>query len=532
MDDNKFMKIDGSLISIAEEESDPSRKVAKFLLCPLDEANANLKGIKESDLSEDEMKTLIGQPLVTKVIFDENTKQYNFSGHLMQKKWKYDQSGNLVKFSDFTSTNPIGYHTSISIEDIEFGDVTKRCLVAEVVLWTRYYRAMEVIERLGTDLHTSWEVSYGGKYIEDGIEWLTDILFLANCVLGSNINPAYSDAGLLECAEENNNQEDELGQALIDDIKEIRESENNDQVLEQDNTEISIQSDENSVDDKLNENIEGGHKIMANEKKENIETSALNTDDLRSKVVSAVYATESMNRYYYGVIVYPYDYVAYAKLSNQDSVSDDFTKFTFVINSDDSISLTSQEDVKMTFTPKMQSETEVAELQAQIDAVNVTLSEKETELSTKIDEIVKLGETITSQQETIAEKDKAIAELEPIRLQMEQAEAEKKEAEIAEQKENLKKMALSSKYFTEEEIETSEELKKAIEEIDEKQIKCLIAERVVEQASKIETPEQKETIVSETKEKEIEVSTDLSTNYEYETSSNALLSYARRNIKK
>jgi hypothetical protein len=509
-----LFEINGNLISVAEQSSDPSRKIAKFLLCPLDEANANGKGIKESDLTAEELNTLVGQPLVTKVIFNEKTKQYDFSGHLRKQVYKIDDNGNVIKFSDFTSTNPIGYHTEVNIEDVQFGDVSKRCLVASVTLWTRYYRAMEVIDRLGENLHTSWELSYENSYSENGVEWLKGILFLANCCLGTDITPAYRDAGLLEVAEE---QEDELAMAMLEDINNINQNE-------------SIQSDNDSVENKLNEQDKGGIVDMA-EIKNKTEMSSLNTADLRSKVTSAIYATEGNNRYYYGVIVYPYDFVAYAQLDSQDSVSDDYTKFTFVVNSDDTISLTSQEDVKMVFVSKVQNEEQIAELQKQLDEANVSLSEKEVELSTKIDEIVKLGETIQSQKDTIAEKEDVIAQLEPIRQQMEQAEAEKKEAEIAEKKENLRQMALTSKYFTEAEIEASEDMKKAIEELDEKQIKCLIAEKVVEVASKVEV-EKKE--VSETSEKEIEVSTDLNAEqqYDYSVTGNPLMDILKNKKKR
>ena len=530
MSNENLFKINGTLISVAEQESDPSRKVAKFLLCPLDEANVNGKGIKESDLSEEEMNTLMGQPLVTKVIFDEKTKEYNFSGHLMTKKWKYDKDGNLVKFSDFTSTSPIGYHTSVSIEDIEFGDITKRCLVAEVILWTRYYRAMEVIERLGTELHTSWELSYSETYKEDGTDWLKGILFLANCVLGSNVNPAYKNAGLLECAEEVliEEQENEFTEAFINDLNEISQSER------QENIEISIQSDENSVENKLNQNIEekGGIVDMA-ENKNKTEVSSVTSNDLYSKLRVAINSIDS-NRWICISRVYPYEFRAIGYDWNAEC-EDDYIEFSYTVDSNEVVSIVSETPTKMVFVPKTQNDEILAELQSQLDNANTSLSDKETELSAKVDEIVKLGESLNSQKDIISEKEAIISELDPLKLQMEQAEAEKKEAEIAEQKENLKKMALSSKYFTEEEIETCEALKEAIEKLDDKQIKCLIAERVVEQASKIETPI-KEVEISEFEKKtisEIEMSTDINTNnYEYKDASSALLNYARRNIKR
>jgi hypothetical protein len=542
LDENKSIQINGSLISISEQESDPSRKVAKFLLCPLDEGNANGKGIRESDISEDEINTLIGQPLVTKVIFNEKTNEYDFSGHLMKKVWKYDKDGNLVKFSDFTSTNPIGYHISVSIEDIEVNNITKRCLVAEVVLWTRYYRAMEVIERLGTNLHTSWELSYADSYKEDGVEWLKGILFLANCVLGSNINPAYKIAGLLECAEEvlEEEQENEFIDAFVNDLNEINISSTEEQIninnseieLQPENLELetSIQSDENSVDNKLNEIIDekGGIVDMA-ENKNKTEVSSVTTNDLYSKLNVAINAINPdswicISRVYpYEFRVIGYDWSA--------ECEDDYIEFKYVVNSDESISITSQTPVKMTFVPSAQIDEQIQTIQVQLDGVNDELSTKKTELSTKLDEIVTLGESITSLKDQLAEKEALIAELEPLRIEKAEAEKKKAEEEQAEKKKCLSEMLISSKYFSEEEVEKSEEIKEAISSLDESKVKTILAERVIAEAQKIKD-EPKETVVSEAKEKEVEVSTDLTTNYEYETSSNALLNYARRNIKK
>lgn len=475
--------INGGLVDLSEiKEGDSSRKEAKFLLCPLNEANGNGVGLKEEDLTDEEIQSLVGQPLVTKLIYDSKTKTYDFSGHLRKQVYKIDKDGNVVSFSDFTSTSPIGYHTGVGIEDIDINGVTKRCLVATVTLWTRYYHAMEVIERLGTQLRTSWELSYSDTYEEDGIQWRKGIMFLANCVLGTNIVPAFKSAGLLEdVAEEDLNNELEI--AMLDDLKEIKND---------------SQSDNISVEDISN--LKGGIEEM--EKDNKVEQSALSTNDIRSKVMNAIYSTEGNGRYYWGVIVYPYDFVAYANLDNSDANEDDYTKFTYVVNSDDTISITGQEDVKMVFIPKANSEEEVAEVQNKLNDANTSISEK-------VDEIVKLGETIKSLETSIAEKEAVIAELEPIKVQMEEAQKKAKEEEDNKKKAELSEMLVSSKYFTQEEIEQSEELQDAISKMDEATLKIKLAERVVEQASKISDakPEVKEE-VSE-KEENIEVSTDL-----------------------
>lgn len=534
MDQENLFKINGGLISIAEQENDPSRKVAKFLLCPLDESNANGKGIKKSDLSEDQMNTLIGQPLVTKVIYNEQTKQYDFSGHLMKKVWKYDESGNLVKFSDFTSTSPIGYHTKVSVEDIDFNGVVKPCLIAEVTLWTRYYRAMEVIERLGTNLHTSWELSYGGSYEENGVEWLTDILFLANCALGTEVNPAYKIAGLLEEVAEEHLGNDELSEALICDLKEINETYGENSEIKIETTQLDIHTENISVEDKLNNYIEekGGVVDMA-ENKIKTEVSSVTTNDLYNKLNVAINAIDT-NRWICISRVYPYEFraVGYDWCAEND---DDYIEFKYVVNSDESISIISETPVKMTFVPSTQIDDQMQIMQTQMDEMNNELSEKKTELSTKLDEIVTLGESIQSLKDQLAEKETIISELEPLRIEKAEAEAKKAEEEKAEKKKCLSEMLVSSKYFTQEEIETSETIQEAISNLDESAVKGILAEKVIAEAQKIkDEPKEEANKKQKTETSEIEVSTDLNANqeYEYKSSASVLLNYARRNIKK
>lgn len=501
------LKINGSLISLSESE-DLTKKFAKFLLCPLDESNKNKVGIREKDISNEEFQTLIGQPLVCKVVVDPKTKEYDFSGHNMKRIKQFDEEGKEITIVDF-DTSPIGFHTSVEVEDVEVEGITKRCLTATVTLWTRYYRALDVIERLGEKLRTSWEVSYDSFYTQKGVKWLKDIQFLANCCLGSNVTPAYSDAGLLEVAEENTDMQ--LAIAFMEDLQEEIES-----------------NVENSTEDIKNNN-EGDEVIMSKEIKDKTEIASVTANDLYEKVRKAINATDE-NNYYYIARLYPYEYKAYAYNWNQDS-EDSYIEFTYVVNSDDTVSITAQQDVKMVFIAKEVQETAIAELETK-------LSDKETELSTKVDEIIKLGETIQSKdtvisekEAVIVEKDTIISELEPFKAQIEEIQAKEKEAEIAEAKEDLKQKALSSKYVTEEDLETSEVLKTAIENLDEKSVKIFIAEKVMEVANKqpeaIETSEGNAGIeVSETAKPVVKQ--ELETNYTYNNEENAILNWIKK----
>ena len=504
MEDEKII-LNGSFISLSESKDDYSRKEAKFLICPLDESNLNGTGIKEEDISNDEIQTLVGQPLVTKVVFNEKTKEYDFSGHLRKNVYKIDKDGNIIKFSDFTSTSPIGYHTSIEIQDIDIGGVSKRCLVATVTLWTRYYHAMEVIERLGTSLKTSWEISYKESYMEDGIKWIKSLLFLANCVLGTTISPAFQTAGLLEEVAEIE-VEDELAIAMLNDINEL-----------------SSQSDENSVNDKLKNN-KGGNVEMTKEN-ENIEVSSLTTEDLYNKVGKAIRVANN-DRWYYVSRIYPLEYRAVAH--DYDGLDEDYIEFTYSVSENSEVAITGQNAVKMVFISKDSNEVVMAELEDKIKLSEETIATKEIELSAKVDEIVKLGEAIKTHEETIAEKDKAIAELEPLKAIAEAEAKVKEEAEIAEKKQSLSNILVSSKYFTDEEVAKSEVIQEAIAELSETKIKNILADKVVEVASKVEKTIEVE--VSEVKAPE--VSTDIKgQEYNYSPTGNKISDWLKNNKK-
>lgn len=77
------LQLKGKMLSLCESE-DGTKLFGKILVCPLDEGNLNGKGIKKTDLSESELKTLIEQPIVAKVIKNSNG-ELDFSGHELKK---------------------------------------------------------------------------------------------------------------------------------------------------------------------------------------------------------------------------------------------------------------------------------------------------------------------------------------------------------------------------------------------------------------------------------------------------------------
>jgi hypothetical protein len=464
--------INGKILGLSESE-DGTKLLGKILICPLNESNLNKKGIKESDLQESELKSLVGQPLVGKVVKDENG-EYDFTGHNLKKYYEYNPNTNTVEVKYTFDTVPIGYFTTSEIIDVEINGVTKRCIVANVEIWKRYEKVCGIIiKRFNSDkpLAVSWEINYINKYDEDGVTWLKDLVFIGVAILGFNVAGAYPDAHFMEVSEiEQDNKE--LVMSLTQDIiNELCES---------------SAKDENINDNIDNKTFQGGKRMS----KTNNDIASLSDNDLYTKVRQAINAANP-NDWYYISYLFPYEYRAIAY--TWDSMSTDFVEFKYTVNSDDSVSITSQTNVKMQFV----TVESVAEKDTQISELNTKLTEKDTELSTKLDEIIRLGEEIKSKDTVISEKDTTIAELTPFKEQIEASELAKKEAELAEKKKSLKTLATKGGYITNEEIETSEEIKGYIEALDEKSLKAVIAERVIKRLDE-ETSEKKSDVETST----------------------------------
>ena len=116
------VKFNASIIALSESE-DGTKLFGKVLVCPLDEGNLNGKGIKSSDLSDEELKTLVEQPAVCKVIKNSDGT-LNLSGHGMKKIQEFNSETNKLETKVYFDTNPIGFFNSSEIEDIDIGSPT------------------------------------------------------------------------------------------------------------------------------------------------------------------------------------------------------------------------------------------------------------------------------------------------------------------------------------------------------------------------------------------------------------------------
>lgn len=478
----------------------------KFIICDF---YTNKNGFKlNRDTIETWLDTLLFKPLVGKIDTNKDGDE-DFTSHQAKKVYKLE-NGKISQTYKF-GTDAFGTFSEVQIEEIDGVEY----IVANAKVWKRFEQACQIIQEKFDNNEpqtTSWEISIldSNEVIENGKKTvvINNGVFIGHSLLSKYISPAYDCSLMLEVAEED--EENKLANAIVDDLNNLIEKEV-----------LSYQSEQVSVEDIKESTLKGGIKNMEDENK--VVVSALTTSDIRNKVASAIYSTEGNNRYYYGVMVYPFDFVAYAKLEGKGANEEDYTKFTYVVNSDQTISITAQEDMVMIFVPKEQNDQIVAELEEKI-------ANAETSLSEKTDEIIKLGETIKSQESVIAEKEIAIAELQPFKVQADEITAEKEKVELSEKQEALKGIVISSKYFTEEEIEASEEMKKAISELDEKSVKEMIAEKVILKASEIKVEE----VVVTSEKAEVVISTDLNAEkeYNYSKSGNTLLDYLNKKSKK
>lgn len=105
-----------------------------------------------------------------------------------------------------------------------------------------------------------------------------------------------------------------------------------------------------------------------------------------------------------------------------------------------------------------------------VDSFEQTIQELRSQLAARDDAIAKANEKIN-------ELSAQIAALQPYKDAADQAEQERIEAEMAQKRAQFKEKMVVSKLFTEDELETSEELRGMIERLDEAALKNEIAER-------------------------------------------------------
>lgn len=428
-------------IEVSEYEN---YKIATFLISVLDEYNANGVLIEKAE-GEKYHKTIIGYPILAYLEYDKDGKPTDFGGHELRAK--IDDDNNIMFYF---ATSAIGsvIDSWIETREVEGYEGEKDVILIKAKLWTsRYPEYFKVLDELWEEnnVATSWEISVEESEKTSKGKKLKVFEFIGNTILGRNVQGAVKSAGMLEIAQNDNDIDANLmlATAFAKDVK------------------------------------YNSKKEESNMPKKN-ESAALTIPDLWSKIEKAV--ENKMDRWMVVPYIFPEEKKVWAYDWDRESELDYF-EFTYTVENDE-ISISEPKEVKLTVEAASEKNNviikldETAKLLSQKEGIINKLTEEkenlETELSIKTEVLVKANGEI----DTLKEK---VAELEPFKEKVEEVERAEKEKELSQKREELKQYALKSKRITKEELETSEEIQKMIEDVDKEGINNLIAERLMKE---------------------------------------------------
>ena len=306
--------------------------------------------------------------------------------------------------------------------------------------------------------------------------------------------PAYSESELLSVASK---QEQELDVALSQDCienldvssditktddKEVKvdmekdnvvetnvSTEKTDEVVEQSAKTDTKETQQEKVDNSVCKKDDDGEKTKKSEcdngkdnsddnknseveKSEDItETSALTENDIRRKIETEIeqFVDENGHRYCgYIFMLFPADNIAWFREYGRN-IETELIEVKYTVEND-IVTITERNPVVLTVSPR-----EINQVIAQKDSAIVEMS---------------------AQIQTLTD---TIATLKPYKEKVDAIEKAEREAQLEKEKKELSDYAISSGYITQEEIETSDEIKGYIDNLDKASIKSLIADRVV-----------------------------------------------------
>ena len=437
------------------ENSNPDSYIAKFIICDF---GRNKNGVAlDRNTIENWMSTLKNKPLVGKIKMRYDG-EYDFTGHNVREVEKVDENGNKYREVEF-DTEAFGTFFDVAIETIN----DKEYIVASCEIWKRFTKACEIIVNRIQEgsLSTSWEISVekSTQGIIDGL--MTKIIqagrFIGHCLLGKNVSPAYDSSGLLEIA--STNYDMEFAEALSQDILSQGLDKEN-EAKEENNLQSNIETqvaeenvEETVVETPVADTTESSTETEVIENKDETEVSQLTEYDLRKKICEACRA--KLDKWCWISFHFPVEKEVWLEVDGRESELD-FVRMTYTVEND-TITVSDPEDVKLTVS---------------IAEVNTKIAELEAEVSTKDEAIIKSGEEI-------ARLKTEISELSPFKEKFEKAEQERIENELKEKKDNLVSSITKSGLITKDEIEASEELKGYVDNLDEKSLKAILADRYI-----------------------------------------------------
>ena len=427
----------------------------------------NLNGVQlNSDTAEEKAQSLLMQPVVAK--YKRIRNKDDLGGH----ECSVDNHGNVT-----FGTVPIGVNVAVEIKNdtinINNNTVETPCLFATSRIWTRNKNVCSAIKRLFAEgkLHSSWEILTENAEYVNNVKILKDYVFEADALLGSTSNPAYGECATTLCVASAEDPEILLSEAIANDFNidnsETKEDKTlkikeNQSVVTSENENADVVTDEVVETSQKTENVETtetetvitiskeeSQEVVDNS--ETVDVSALTVRDLRCKIEKAC---RDKIRYCWVAFMFPTENYVLVEFDERESELE-YMKFAYTVNGED-VTVGEPEKVKLA----------------------VSVADINSEISEKNDAIIKANEEITALKSEVETLTK-------YKEMFEQAEAEKAADELAKKKKCLSEYAVRSGYISSEEIESSEEIKKLIDAVDENGIKAIIVDRLMAQKSDV-----------------------------------------------
>ena len=336
-----------------------------------------------------------------------------------------DNNGNVT-----FGTVPIGVNVAVEIKNdtvnINNNTVETPCLFATSRIWTRNKNVCSAIKRLFAEgkLHSSWEILTENAEYVNNVKILKDYVFEADALLGSTSNPAYGECATTLCVASAEDPEILLSEAIANDFNIDNSETKEDETLKIKENESVVTSENENADVVTDEVVETSQETK------NVETTET------TKTVSETEEAKSEK--------------------NEDTTVDENTEKSEESNSDNTD--TSNEEV---------------------------VSDTDTIIANLKQEIVEKNDAIIKANEEIANLKAVNESLVQYKEMYEKVEAEKAADELAKKKKCLSEYAVRSGYISSDEIESSEEIKKLIETVDENGIKAIIVDRLMAQKNDV-----------------------------------------------
>ena len=336
-----------------------------------------------------------------------------------------DNNGNVT-----FGTVPIGVNVAVEIKNdtvnINNNTVETPCLFATSRIWTRNKNVCSAIKRLFAEgkLHSSWEILTENAEYVNNVKILKDYVFEADALLGSTSNPAYGECATTLCVASAEDPEILLSEAIANDFNIDNSETKEDKTLKIKENESVVTSENENADVVTDEVVETSQETENVETTETTETVSETREAKAEKI--------------------------------EDTTADENTEKSEESNSDN-------------------TDTSNKEVVSDTDTIIANLKQ---EIVEKNDAIIKANEEIANL--------KAVNEsLVQYKEMYEKIESEKAADELAKKKKCLSEYAVKSGYISSEEIESSEEIKKLIDAVDENGIKAIIVDRLMAQKNDV-----------------------------------------------